>query len=202
MVTVAIVDYGVGNLHSIRRGIELAGAKALIARKPAEIAATDGIVLPGVGAFRGAMQKLANNLDALNQAISAGKPLLGICLGMQMLLTWSEEGGHTRGLDLIPGRVVKLPQGLKVPHMGWNSIEIKREHPFVAGVQSGSHVYFVHSYHSLPPEEAVLATSSYGVEFPAIIARKVVIGTQFHPEKSSKVGLQMLHNFIQMVKSA
>jgi len=202
MVKIAIVDYGVGNLHSIRRGLELAGAEALITHESAEIMASDGLVLPGVGAFKSAMQKLGKNLDALVQAVSAGKPLLGICLGMQMLLTWSEEGGHIHGLDLIPGEVVKLPPGMKIPHMGWNSIEVKREHPFLTGIQSGSYVYFVHSYYSHPQEETVLATSTYGGEFPAVVAKGPVIGTQFHPEKSGEVGLQMLRNFVRIVNSS
>ncbi len=200
MAKIAIVDYGVGNLHSIRRGLELTSAKVKITHEPAEIAAADGIVLPGVGAFRSAMQELAPNLEILTHAASAGKPLLGICLGMQLLLTWSEEGGHTDGLGLIRGKTVKLPPGQKVPHMGWNSLEIKREHPFLDGVRSGDYVYFVHSYIAQPDDiEATLATTTYGVEFPAIVARGSVIGTQFHPEKSGKAGLQMLRNFVKMV---
>lgn len=202
MVGIAIVDFGVGNLHSIRRGLELAGAQAKITNEPDEIAAADAIVLPGVGAFKSAMQELGSNLDIIKQATSAGKPLLGICLGMQLLLAWSEEGGHTEGLGLIPGKVIKLPRTQKVPHMGWNSLEIKRGHPFLADVQSGAHVYFVHSYLVQSEDEAaVLATSTYGIEFPAVVARGAVIGTQFHPEKSGGAGLQMLQNFVRMVES-
>lgn len=202
MVKIAIVDYGVGNLHSIRRGLELAGAQAEITHEPAVIAAADAIVLPGVGAFKSAMQELGTNLAIIRQATSLGKPLLGICLGMQLLLTWSEEGGHTEGLGLILGKVVKLPRTQKVPHMGWNSLKINREHPFLAGIQSGAYVYFVHSYHVQPEDETtILATTTYGIEFPAVVARGLVLGTQFHPEKSGEVGLQMLRNFVGMAGS-
>jgi len=202
MVRIAIVDYGVGNLHSIRRGLEIAGAQTKITHEPAEIAAADAIVLPGVGAFKSAMQELGANLDIIRQVVSAGRPLLGICLGMQLLLTWSEEGGHAEGLGLIPGKVVKLPRIQKVPHMGWNSLKIEREHPFLAGIQSGTHVYFVHSYFVRPEDEvAVLATTTYGIEFPSVVVRGPVIGTQFHPEKSSGAGLQMLRNFVGIAGS-
>jgi len=202
MVRIAIVDYGVGNLHSIQRGLELAGAQTKVTHEPAEIAAADAIVLPGVGAFKSAMQGLGDNLDIIRQVASAGRPLLGICLGTQLLLTWSEEDGHTEGLGLIPGKVVKLPRIQKVPHMGWNSLKIEREHPFLAGIQSGTHVYFVHSYFVQPEDETtVLATTVHGIEFPAVVARGLVIGTQFHPEKSGGAGLQMLRNFVGMVGS-
>jgi glutamine amidotransferase len=202
MVGIAIVDYGVGNLHSIQRGLELAGAQTKVTHEPAEIAAADAIVLPGVGAFKSAMQELGNNIDIIRQTTSVGKPLLGICLGMQLLLTWSEEGGHTKGLGLIPGKVVKLPHIQKVPHMGWNFLKIEREHPFLAGIQSGTHVYFVHSYFVRPEDEAtVFATTVHGIEFPAVVARGLVIGTQFHPEKSGGAGLQMLRNFVGIAES-
>ena len=203
MVRMAIVDYGVGNLHSIQRGLELAGAQTKVTHEPAEIAAADAIVLPGVGAFKSAMQELGANFDVIGQAVSAGRPLLGICLGMQLLLTWSEEDGYTEGLGLIPGEVVKLPRIQKVPHMGWNSLKIEREHPFLAGIQSDTHVYFVHSYFVRPEDEAtVLATTVHGIEFPAVVARGSVIGTQFHPEKSGAAGLQMIRNFVGIAGSA
>jgi len=202
MVRIAIVDYGVGNLHSIQRGLELAGAQTKVTHEPTEIVAADAIVLPGVGAFKSAMQELGANFDIIRQAVSAGRPLLGICLGMQLLLTWSEEDGHAEGLGLIPGKVVELPRIQKVPHMGWNSLKIEREHPFLAGIQSGTHVYFVHSYFARPEDEAaVLATTTYGTEFPSVVARGSVIGTQFHPEKSGTAGLQMLRNFVGIAGS-
>jgi len=200
MTKVAIIDYGVGNLHSIRRGIELAGADARVTSELAEIEAADAIVLPGVGAFESAMEGLKNKLDVIREVVQAGKPLLGICLGMQLLLERSEEGNGD-GMNLIPGEVVRLSQGLKVPHMGWNSLELRREHPILAGIASGSYMYFVHSYYARPENSStILATTGYGVEFPSIIAQGSIIGVQFHPEKSSKLGLQLLQNFVGMVK--
>jgi glutamine amidotransferase len=200
MVRIAVVDYGVGNMHSICRGIELAGAEAKLTNKPEEIDVADAIVLPGVGAFRSAMEQLEDKLEVIKEAVSAGKPLLGVCLGMQLLLTRSEEG-DSQGLDLVPGQVLRLPKGLKVPHMGWNSIELKKEHPIVSGITSGSYVYFVHSYYIRPRDMNVtVATTNYGVEFPSVITWGSIIGTQFHPEKSGKLGLQILRNFVGMVK--
>jgi len=200
MTKVAIIDYGVGNLHSIRRGIELAGADARVTSELAEIEAADAIVLPGVGAFESAMEGLKDKLDVIGEVVQAGKPLLGICLGMQLLLERSEEGNGD-GMKLIPGEVVRLPKGLKVPHMGWNSLELKREHPILAGIASGSYMYFVHSYYARPEDSStILTTTGYGVEFPSIITQGSIIGVQFHPEKSSKLGLQMLQNFVGMVR--
>lgn len=202
MVVVAIVDYGVGNLHSIRRGMELAGAQVKVSSESAEIAAADAVVLPGVGAFESAMEQLEDKLDVVGEAVAAEKPLLGICLGMQLLLTSSEEG-NSRGLDLIPGEVVRLPRGLKVPHMGWNSLRLRREHDITSNIASGSNMYFVHSYYADPKDPStVVATTSYGVEFPSIIALGSIIGTQFHPEKSGKLGLQIIRNFVRMAGSA
>ena len=200
MTKVSIVDYGVGNLHSIRRGIELAGADAMVTSERTEIEAADAIVLPGVGAFESAMDGLKDKFGVLMEAVRAGKPLLGICLGMQLLLTRSEEG-NSKGLNIIPGEVVRLPSGLKVPHMGWNSLELRRENPILAGINSGSYMYFVHSYYARPEDSStILTTTDYGVEFPSIIAQDSIIGVQFHPEKSSKIGLQLLQNFVEMVK--
>ncbi len=180
--------------------MELAGARAEITHESAAIAVADAIVLPGIGAFKSAMQELGGNLDAIRRFTSQGKPLLGVCLGMQLSLTWSEEDGRTEGLGFIPGKVVKLPPVEKVPHMGWNSLKIDREHPFLEGIQPGAYVYFVHSYLVQPDDEStVLATTTYGIEFPAVIAQGSVIGTQFHPEKSGRVGLQMLRNFVKLV---
>lgn len=201
MTTVAIIDYGVGNLHSIRRGIELAGASAKVTDELKEIKVADAIVLPGVGAFESAMEELKDKLDVIREVVQAGRPLLGICLGMQLLLTRSEEG-NGGGLDLISGEVVRLPKSLKVPHMGWNSLELRREHPILAGIDPGSYMYFVHSYYARPEDSStILATTSYGVEFPSIIAKGLIMATQFHPEKSGKLGLRLLQNFVRMVRS-
>lgn len=200
MTKISIVDYGVGNLHSIRRGIELAGADARVTSDPTEIEAADAIVLPGVGAFDDAMSGLKEKFESIMDEVRDGKPLLGICLGMQLLLTRSEEG-KSMGLNIIPGEVVRLPNGLKVPQMGWNSLEIRREHPIIADISSGSYMYFVHSYYARPKDSStILATTDYGIGFPSIIARDSIIGVQFHPEKSSRIGLQMLKNFVGMVK--
>jgi glutamine amidotransferase len=200
MTKISIVDYGVGNLHSIRRGIELAGADARVTSDRTEIEAADAIVLPGVGAFDDAMEGLKDKLEPIVDEVRDGKPLLGICLGMQLLLTRSEEG-KSMGLNIIPGEVFRLPKGLKVPQMGWNSLEIRREHPIIAGIAPGSYMYFVHSYYARPKDSStILTTTDYGIEFPSIIAQDSIIGVQFHPEKSSKIGLQMLKNFVSMVK--
>jgi len=178
----------------------LAGADVMVTSERIEIEAADAIVLPGVGAFESAMDGLKDKFGVLMEAVRAGKPLLGICLGMQLLLTRSEEG-NSKGLNIIPGEVVRLPSGLKVPHMGWNSLELRRENPILAGIASGSYMYFVHSYYARPKDSStILTTTDYGVEFPSIIAQDSIIGVQFHPEKSSKIGLQLLQNFVEMVK--
>jgi glutamine amidotransferase len=200
MTKISIVDYGVGNLHSIRRGIELAGADARVTSDRTEIEDADAIVLPGVGAFDDAMEGLKDKFEPIMDEVRDGKPLLGICLGMELLLTRSEEG-KSMGLNMIPGEVVRLAQGLKVPQMGWNSLEIRRGHPIIADIAPGSYMYFVHSYYARPEDSnTILTTTDYGIEFPSIIARDSIIGVQFHPEKSSKIGLQMLKNFVGMVK--
>jgi len=200
MVEIAVVDYGVGNLHSIRRGLELAGASVVVTGDAAEMEVADAIVLPGVGAFGSAMQQLGNKLEVIRDAVEGKKPLLGVCLGMQLLLDSSEES-DIPGMGLVKGKVLRLPRGLKVPQMGWNSIELKSEHPFVEGIASESDVYFVHSYYTCPDNsKLIVASTDYGIDFPAIIASDSMVGTQFHPEKSGKVGLRMLKNFVEMIK--
>jgi glutamine amidotransferase len=193
---IAIVDYGMGNLRSAYRGLERGGAKPVITDKKEDLEASDAIVLPGVGAFEDAMA----NLYPLREVIikeAEKKPMLGICLGLQLLFTTSEEG-EGRGLDLIKGRVVRLPRNVKIPHMGWNSLEIKRDSRLLAGIKSGDYFYFVHSYYALPEEEVTVATTSYGVEIPAIVEKGNVFATQFHPEKSGKLGLKLLENFVEI----
>jgi len=146
------------------------------------------------------MEGLKDKFEPIMDEVRDGKPLLGICLGMQLLLTRSEEG-KSMGLNIIPGEVVRLPKGLKVPQMGWNSLEIRREHPIIADIAPGSYMYFVHSYYARPKDSSTILTiTDYGIEFPSIIARDSIIGVQFHPEKSSKIGLQLLKNFVSMVK--
>ncbi|WP_424014066.1 imidazole glycerol phosphate synthase subunit HisH [Halorubrum xinjiangense] len=202
-VSVALVDYGLGNLRSATRGLERAGASVEITDDPAAFAAADGVVLPGVGAFREGMENAGPLREALTDHAEAGRPLFGICLGMQMLLTTSEEADHegegeVTGLDLVPGTNVRFDVDRKVPHMGWNELDVTRDHPIVDGVD-GEHAYFVHSYYAEPDDpNAVVATADYGVDFPAVVANEAgnVFGTQFHPEKSGETGLKILRNFV------
>ncbi len=198
MSLIAIVDYGVGNLRSAQKAFEYAGAEVVITKEPAIIERAAGIVLPGVGAFKSGMKQIAALKPLILESVRGGKPLLGICLGMQMLFTESEEGGLSKGLDLIPGRVVKFkcPE-LKIPHMGWNKLNIKQKHAFLKDLEN-LYVYFVHSYYAIAPREFVVATAHYGIEFTAIAARDNIIGTQFHPEKSGIAGLKMIKNFVEM----
>lgn len=201
MTRIAIIDYGLGNLRSVERGLAYAGVSSSITRDVSEIGSADAIVLPGVGAFESGMRQLAPLKDIIiDRVTKSDVPMLGICLGMQMLFEESEEGGLTHGLGLVPGRIVRFSNGLKVPHMGWNSLSIKKAHPILKGVEDGSYVYFVHSYRA-GVSGNTLASSSYGEDFTAIVANTAynVVGTQFHPEKSGKVGLQMLKNFIDMI---
>ena len=204
LASVVIVDYGLGNLRSATRGLERAGAAVEITDDPDDFVDADGIVLPGVGAFREGMDNAGPYREPLAAAVERGQPVFGICLGMQMLLTTSEEAdrageGDVVGLDFVPGRNVRFAEGQKVPHMGWNELSVTREHPLVEGVD-GEYAYFVHSYYAVPDDEdAVVATTDYGVEFPAVIGNEAgnVFGTQFHPEKSGETGLRILRNFVE-----
>lgn len=201
-MAIAIVDYGMGNLHSVSKAVERLGYKPLVTGEREEILAADGVILPGVGAFGDAMKQLREtSLDSVMQeAAASGKPLLGICLGMQLLFSQSEEHGKNEGLNILPGSVVRFPSGdYKVPHMGWNSLQFKkREHPLFAGLEEG-HVYFVHSYHVLPEVQAdLLAVTDYGQPVTAIVGRGSVYGMQFHPEKSGELGMSLLRNFLAL----
>jgi glutamine amidotransferase len=200
---VVVVDYGLGNLRSVTRGLERAGAGVTLSSDPADIASADGIVLPGVGAFSEGMDNAGPFRDVLEEEAEAGTPLFGICLGMQMLLTTSEEADHegqgdAEGLDLIPGQNVRFSSDQTVPHMGWNELDVQRDHPLVAGID-GEHAYFVHSYYAVPDDDAaVVATTDYGTDFASIVANEAgnVFGTQFHPEKSGETGLRILRNYV------
>ena len=206
MSTTAIIDYGVGNLFSLCSSLKSIGAEAVVTPDEAVIRAADRIILPGVGAFADAAAKLrATGLDrVLLEEAQKGKPIMGICLGMQMLFDESHEYGVHRGLGLIPGRVIPMagyiPEGLKIPHIGWNPLILKGEekHPLLRYVNEGDCVYFVHSYFAADCAESVIATAEYGRELTAAVARGNVMGCQFHPEKSGPVGLSILKAFCEM----
>ena len=198
---IAIVDYGVGNLFSLKSSLERIGADAVVTGDAVQLRRADKIILPGVGAFRDAIAKLrANGLDrvVISEA-RAGKPLLGICLGMQMLFDRSTEYGEHTGLGLIPGSVVPLsgaiPPTLKIPHMGWNSLRFRKESPLLKYNNNGDYVYFVHSYYATDCDAAVIADTDYGIPVTAAVQAGNVFGCQFHPEKSGAVGLAMLRAF-------
>ena len=203
---IAIIDYGVGNLFSLCSSLKSIGAEAVVTPDPAVIRAADRIILPGVGAFADAAEKLrATGLDrVLLEEAAKGKKIMGICLGMQMLFEESHEYGIHKGLGLIPGRVVPMagyvPEGLKIPHIGWNPLILKGEskHPLLKYVEEGDCVYFVHSFFATDCTESVIATAEYGRELTAAVAKDNVMGCQFHPEKSGKVGLSILKAFCEM----
>ena len=206
---IAIVDYGMGNLRSAQKGFEKAGHAAIITDAPAVIADADAVVLPGVGAFKDCYRGLESRglVEPIRDAAAGGRPLLGICVGLQMLFDQSEEGGVSKGLGILPGRVVRFENagktGLKVPHMGWNRVQPVSDsaRKLLAAAGGEPYLYFVHSYHAMPADDSlVLATCEYGVAFPAIVGRGNVYGFQFHPEKSQKQGISLLRAFGNLIK--
>ena len=207
MSEIAIIDYGMGNLRSVQKGLERVGCKAQVTREPQQIVSARGVVLPGVGAFSACMENLRRFglVEAIREVVLQRKPFLGICLGFQLLFTESEEFGPQKGLDLFPGKVVGFrPQnGLKVPHMGWNRIVKKKESPFLQGITDGDYLYFVHSYYVTPADVSVVATTTtYGTSFVSSIATDHLFACQFHPEKSQKIGLRILDNFARFAEKA
>lgn len=200
---IAIIDYGMGNLRSVQAGLEFVGQEAFVTDDPQKVANAPAVVLPGVGAFGDAITRLERTGlgDAFCKAVQSGKPCLGICLGLQLLFSKSEEGGSYDGLGIIPGRVTLFSNQLKVPHMGWNQIEIKKPDMLIfRDIPDSSYVYFVHSYYVDPEDESFIATTTnYGIDFTSMIAKDNLFATQFHPEKSQKIGLQMLRNFGSIV---
>ena len=201
---IAIVDYGAGNLRSVELALARLGVHTRVTADPDMLALADGLILPGVGAFSDAMAALGRSgtIPAVLEAVGAGRPLLGICLGMQLLLDGSEEGPGVPGLGLIPGEVRRLPGcGLKIPHMGWNSLTPAKPSPLFKGLPEEPYVYFVHSYACKAADPAdVLAVTDYGVPFHAAVQRGRILGFQFHPEKSGDVGPKLLANFVEMVR--
>ena len=201
---IAIVDYGVGNLFSLNSSLELIGAESVVTADEAVLRAADKILLPGVGAFEDAAKKLRDSglASLLKELAAAGKPLLGICLGMQMLFEKSYEYGEHEGLGLIPGCVKPIrdviPTEYKVPHIGWNGLHFRKDDPLFRYVKEGDCVYFVHSFYAADCDEHVVATAEYGSELTAAVARGNVYGCQFHPEKSGNVGLAILKAFAEL----
>lgn len=204
---IAVIDYGMGNIHSVAKAAQLAGARVLVTDKPKKVLAADKVVLPGVGAFCDGVEGLKerNLIPALLDSIKKGKCFLGICLGMQLLFEQSEESGDARGLGVLGGTVKKFNiKGFKVPHIGWNQINYAStpERPcagLLKDVPSGANVYFCHSYYVQPQDESIVAaTSDYGIDFAAVINRDNVFGVQFHPEKSLSTGLKILKNFVEL----
>ncbi len=200
---IAIIDYQMGNLRSVQKAFEHVGHEATITSDRSELDRAEKIVLPGVGAFQDAIAEIRRRdlIGPILSAIDAGKPFLGICLGLQLLFDVSYEDGQHEGLGVIPGEVVRfdLPRGHKVPHMGWNEVAFASPSPLTEGIASGSHFYFVHSYYVAPKDESVVAgRASYGEPFCAMIRRDNLFATQFHPEKSQRQGLRVLKNFAEL----
>ncbi len=204
MDMIAIIDYGMGNLRSVQKGFEVVGHRAVVTREPGVIDQASHIVLPGVGAFGDCMDNLTryNLTEPIYRSITAGKPFLGICVGFQLLFSESEEFGSHKGLGLLPGKVKAIPRSTnvsssyKIPHMGWNTIQIHKEAPPLQGIEPDSYVYFVHSYYVEPEDPFLTSTQTeYGVVFASSVWKDNIFATQFHPEKSQTVGLQVLKNF-------
>ncbi len=205
---ITVIDYGMGNLRSVQKGFEKVGFAAKVTSDPRDIETAERLVLPGVGAFRDCMANLREGgfVEPILAHVRSGRPFLGICLGLQLLFTESEEFGRHQGLGIIPGKVVRFPDGmrngaeaLKVPHMGWNGIALRRAAPIFSGIDDGASVYFVHSYYVVPDDPEVVATETdYGIPFCSSIWKDNVVATQFHPEKSQQVGLKILENFGRM----
>lgn len=200
---IAIIDYGAGNLSSVKKALDYLGAESKITQNKNEILSASHIILPGVGSFGDAMKSMQERglVDVVRQAAASGKPFLGICLGLQLLFEHSDESPEAEGLGIFKGDIVTIPKdkGLKVPHMGWNSVSLKQQDGIFSGIEDNSYFYFVHSYYLKNAQaDAVAATTQYGVEIECAVQKGNVCATQFHPEKSSAVGLRLLDNFIRM----
>ena len=202
MTEVLVLDYGAGNLRSVVRAVERVGGVPRVSGRAADIADARVVVMPGVGAAADTMRNLRAQgmVEPVREYIASGRPFLGVCMGLQALLTYSEEGGRHECLDIIPGAVRRLPEGQKVPHMGWNTVRQMQPHPIFAGIPDEAYFYFVHSYHVEPDDaECVIGVAEYGRIFPAVVARGDLVATQFHPEKSGAHGLRIYANFLAHV---
>ena len=198
-MSVVIVDYGAGNLRSVQKAVERAGCQPLITDDPEKVLGADAVILPGVGAAADTMRNLRQHgmEEPVRTVIAQGVPFLGVCMGLQALLSVSEEDGEQRCLDVLLGTVRRLPSGQKVPHMGWNEVRQLRPHPIFRGIPDRAYFYFVHSYYADPEDaSAVIGETEYGLAFPSVLARGNLLATQFHPEKSGELGLRLYANFL------
>jgi len=209
--SVVIVDYGMGNLRSVSKAFEEVGAKVKVSDDPKAVSAADKLVVPGVGAFKDAMRELRARrlIEPIKKFVKSGRPFLWLCLGLQIIFSESEEGGRTKGLDFIKGRVLRFPSrpltlnegegALKIPHMGWNQLILGGKCPLLKGTSDGSYMYFVHSYYAEPDkDDCVAAWTDYGIEFPSVIWSENIYATQFHPEKSQRLGLNILRKYVRL----
>lgn len=202
---ITIIDYGAGNLRSVTNAITKLGHQWQITNRPDEVFKAQAVILPGVGAAADTLANLkaTGMVGPIRQIIAEGRPFLGVCLGLQILFTGTEEGGGHKCLDIIPGRVKRLPPGLKIPHMGWNQVKQRLYHPIFAGIPDKAHFYFVHSYYAVPDDESLVAgETDYGMPICSLIARGNLVATQFHPEKSGEFGLRLYQNFFSLAAAS
>ncbi len=198
---IVVIDYGAGNLRSVANAITHLGYQPIVTNSPGEVLKARAVILPGVGAAADTMENLKQRelVSAIRQIIAEDRPFFGVCMGLQILFTSTEEGGWNECLNIIPGNVRKLPAGLKIPHMGWNQVKQKVSHPVFDGIPDGANFYFVHSYYPAPEDKSLIAgETEYGIPFCSMIARGNLVATQFHPEKSGQYGLRMYDNFIKL----
>lgn len=200
-----IVDYGAGNLHSVARAVQDQGVRPLITTGPRYLDDAEALIVPGVGAAEDTMHNLRTHglIEPIKEYIASGRPFLGVCMGQQALFDYSEEDGEHECLGVLPGRIVRIPDVVKVPHMGWNRVRFIRQHPIFDGIPDNSYFYFVHSYVPQPDDPSVvIGETDYGVTFPSVVGRDNVVATQFHPEKSGEMGLRMYGNFLRIASGA
>lgn len=198
---IAVVNYGAGNLHSVAKALEHVGGSIVVTSDPDVVLSADKVVLPGVGAARDTMRGLADAgmVEPLRDVVASGRPFLGVCIGLQVLMTTSEENGGSACLDIVKGTTRHLPQGVKAPHMGWNQVHLATNHPLFEGIPNDSYFYFVHSYAAVPDDpKTVLGTSDHGGPFCSVLTKDNLTATQFHPEKSGELGLQIYANFVRL----